>query len=68
MHAQFVPAMSTVVPGLAGSRPSPDGAVYFATGPGGAIAAYEREIVRTRGESTKVLRLWPRDFWDPRAP
>jgi len=31
-----------------------------------AIAAYEREIARVRGEGTKVLRLWPRDFWDVR--
>jgi hypothetical protein len=68
MRAQFVPAMSAVIPELAGTRPLPDGAVYFITGPESAIAAYEREIARARGEGTKVLRLWPRDFWDTRAP
>jgi Zn-dependent M16 (insulinase) family peptidase len=67
IHAQFLPAMSAVLPELAGSRPLPEGAVYFTTGPEAAIAAYEREIARTRGEGTKVLRLWPRDFWDVSA-
>jgi Zn-dependent M16 (insulinase) family peptidase len=64
MHARFLPAMSAVLPELAGSSPLPDGAVYFTTGPEAAIAAYEKEIARSRGEGTKVLRLWPRDFWD----
>ena len=74
MHAAFVPAMSAVVPSLAGTNALPKEAVYFTTGPEAAIAAYEKEIARTRGEGTKVLRLWARDFWDvageprPRAP
>ncbi|HEY2515189.1 MAG TPA: hypothetical protein VGI39_30190 [Polyangiaceae bacterium] len=69
LHAAEIPAMSSVVPSLAGSGPLPEGAVYFATGPETAIAAYEKEIARTRGTDTKVLRLWARDFWDtPPAP
>jgi len=46
------------------SGPLPEGALYFTTGPEAQIDAYEKEIARTRGEATKVLRLWPRDFWD----
>jgi hypothetical protein len=65
MHAEYVRAMGSVLPSLAGSAPPPAGAVYLATGPEAAIAAYEKEIARGRGDDTKVLRLWPRDFWDP---
>jgi hypothetical protein len=57
-----------VIPELAGAAPLPAGALYLTTGPEAAIAAYEREIARVRGEGTKVLRLWPRDFWDVRSP
>ncbi len=67
IHAAEIPAMSAVVPALAGSSPLPPSAVYFTTGPEPAISAYEKEIERTRGEGTKVLRLWPRDFWDLQA-
>jgi hypothetical protein len=66
MRARFVPAMSAVLPELADGRALPEGAVYFATGPEAAIAAYEKEIAQSHGQGTKVLRLWPRDFWDVR--
>jgi hypothetical protein len=59
--------MSAVIPELGGAGPLPEGALYFTTGPEAAIAAYEKEIVRARGEGAKVLRLWPRDFWDVAA-
>jgi hypothetical protein len=64
MGARYIASLGAVIPALAGSSPLPDGAVYFTTGPESQIDAYEKEIARTRGEATKVLRLWPRDFWD----
>jgi Zn-dependent M16 (insulinase) family peptidase len=67
MSADYVSAMSAVVPSLAGSGALPNGAIYFTTGPEPAIAAYEKEIARTRGEGARVLRLWARDFWDVEA-
>jgi hypothetical protein len=68
MHDRYVSAMSAVVPSLAGAGPLAKGALYFATGPEAAIASYEKEIGRTRGDGTKVLRLWPRDFWAVTEP
>jgi hypothetical protein len=67
IHAAQIPALGKVVPSLAGPGPLPDGALYFVTGPETAIQAYEKEIVAARGAGTKVLRLWPRDFWDAPA-
>ncbi len=64
MRDHYVSAMGVVIPSLAGAGPLPAGAVYFTTGPEAAIAAYEKEIQRTRGAGTKVLRLWARDFWE----
>jgi hypothetical protein len=37
-------------------------------GPEPRVADYEREVQRALAESVKVLRLYPRDFWDVRAP
>ena len=43
-------------------------APLFMVGPEPRVADYEREVQRALAESVKVLRLYPRDFWDVRAP
>jgi hypothetical protein len=64
LHARFVPAMSALIPSLSAEKKPAAGAVYFTVGPEPRLADYEREVQRSLGEGVKVLRLYPRDFWD----
>jgi hypothetical protein len=64
MHERFLPAMSSLIPSLSTDKKPAPGALYFTVGPEARVADYEREMQHALGGSAKVVRLWPRDFWD----
>jgi hypothetical protein len=64
LHDRLVPVLAPILPTLAPGAAVPSGTVRFAVGPEAQIAAYERELRGTLGESVHVARLYPRDFWD----
>ncbi len=63
VRARFHQALGRVLVGLPGGRvsSSPAAAAFF-VGPETLIGRYET-FVRERGEATRVIRLYPRDFW-----
>ncbi len=63
VNARFQPALGRVLIGLPGGKvsASPAASAVF-IGPESLIARYEA-FVRERGEASRVIRLYPRDFW-----
>jgi hypothetical protein len=68
IHARLGPVFAPIIPLLPASGPPPPDTVSFAMGPEAYLAAYERELRAARGETTSVVRLFPRDFWDTGEP
>jgi hypothetical protein len=62
--ARLVPVYGALVPTLAPSAPIPDGGLWFAIGPEAQLTRYETDLRAARGETFRLLRLYPRDFWD----
>jgi Zn-dependent M16 (insulinase) family peptidase len=54
----------SVLPGY-GPRTDSTDAVYFVIGPEAQLEAWERHLKTIEGEETRVVRLYPRDFWVP---
>jgi Zn-dependent M16 (insulinase) family peptidase len=67
IHARLVPVYAAIIPTLAPAA-VPDGALWFAVGPEPQLARHEAELRAARGDELAVLRLFPRDFWDPPGP
>jgi hypothetical protein len=66
MHARVVPAMTPLIPSLSPTTKAPTDTLYFVVGAEPTLSAYEQVIQRTSRGDARVLRLWPRDFWDVR--
>jgi Zn-dependent M16 (insulinase) family peptidase len=65
IQARLAPVHGAIIPTLVRGAPVPDGALWFAIGPEPQLARYEAELRAARGDTLAVLRLFPRDFWDP---
>jgi hypothetical protein len=63
VRARFQTTLGRILVGLPGGKvsASPEAAAFF-IGPEEQIKRYE-DFVRERGEATRVIRLYPRDFW-----
>ena len=68
IHARLVPAFGAVLPSLPSPSPAPEDVVHFVVGPEAQLAAYERELAAARGPDTRLVRLYPRDFWYVTSP
>jgi hypothetical protein len=56
----------TVLPGYGSTKSHPDPkTTYFVIGPEKQLSAWEDYLHGTYGKSTKLWRLYPRDFWIP---
>ena len=55
---------ATMLPGYSANAEVPDG-VYFVIGPDKQLDAWETYLKATEGPSTKLHRLYGRDFWMP---
>lgn len=62
-RARMLPALGRVLVGLPGGKiaSSPEAAAFF-VGPESLIQRYEA-FVRESGEASRVVRIYPRDFW-----
>ena len=54
-----------VLPGYAVKGASVPGAIYFTIGPDKQLDAWEAYLKNAEGAETKLVRLYPRDFWMP---
>ena len=52
-----------VLPGMGIKAQEVPGAVNFVIGPEKQLDAYEQYLVQAEGPGTRLLRLYPRDFW-----
>ncbi|MBI5246896.1 MAG: insulinase family protein [Elusimicrobia bacterium] len=62
VRARFQPALGRVLIGLPGGKVARPGASAFFVGPEELIKRHE-DFLKERGEASRVIRLYPRDFW-----
>jgi hypothetical protein len=69
VHERLLPVYGAVIPTLATPAAGglPGGALWFAIGPEVQLKKYESELRAVQGQKAGVLRLYPRDFWQPPA-
>lgn len=60
---RMLPVYATVLPGLDGKMDGVAGGVYMVIGPEKQLSAYEAYLKQAEGPSTRLWRLYPRDFW-----
>jgi hypothetical protein len=63
LHRRMAPAVAKVLPGMGGKASEVEDGIYFVIGPERQFAAWEEYLRSLEGPSTKVYRLYPRDFW-----
>ncbi len=56
-----------VLPGYGAKSADVEGAVYFAIGPESQLDKYQEYLTAVEGADAVLYRLYPRDFWVPRA-
>ncbi|HVG23246.1 MAG TPA: hypothetical protein VND45_03750 [Thermoanaerobaculia bacterium] len=54
-----------MLPGYGAKTARPAEAIYFTSGPDKQLDAWEAYLRNTEGAETKLVRLYPRDFWMP---
>jgi hypothetical protein len=59
----MLPVYAKILPGLGGSAADMAGNEYFVIGPEKQFAAYEEYLKKAEGPSTRLWRLYARDFW-----
>ena len=63
LFARLLPVCGRVLPGLGPKSRDVKGATYFAIGPEKQLASYEAYLRQVEGDQTRLVRLYPRDFW-----
>jgi hypothetical protein len=63
LHERMNKVYGSVLPGLNGKTSEVKGGVFLVIGPEKQFAAWEEYLKSVEGPSTKLYRLYPRDFW-----